>query len=260
MRGVPRLQWAIFVGGRVVDVDAQLGRVAADDLGELVDAVKIEMLADLEAIAQRRREQAAARRGADQRERPQLHVHRAGPGPFAERDVDAKVLHRRVHELLDRLGQPVDFVDEQDRAFLGVGEIGQQVLRRGERGAAGDLQRHAQLARDARGERRLAEAGRAVEQDVAQRLLALAGGVDGDRQPLGHFALADHLAHVPRPQGDFVVAELGERSREVGVGRLRLRGRLSAERIGSRGMSWQCIRTPDRPIRQYADYRVTGRS
>ena len=63
------------------------------------------------------------------------------PGPFAERDVDAKVLHRRVHELLDRLGQPMDFVDEQDRAFLGVGEIGQQVLRGGEGGAAGDLQR-----------------------------------------------------------------------------------------------------------------------
>ena len=149
------------------------------------------------------------------------------PGPFAERDVDAKVLHRRVHELLDRLGQPVDFVDEQDRAFLGVGEVRQQVLRGGQGRAAGDLQRNAQIARDARGERRLAEAGRAIEQDVAQRLLALAGGVDGDRQPLGHLPLADHLVHVPRPQGDFVVAQLGERLAR----RRRRRGRF-AQAVG----------------------------
>ena len=82
----------------------------------------------------------------------------------------------------------MDFVDEQDRALFGVGEIGQQVLRRGEHGAAGDLQRDAQVARDAGGEGRLAQAGRAVEQDVAQRLLAFAGRVDGDRQPLGDLA------------------------------------------------------------------------
>ena len=217
---MPRLQWAIFVGGRVVDLDAQLGGVAADDLGQLVDAVELEVLADLEAVAKRGREQAAAGGRADQRERPQLHVDRAGAGPFAERDVDAKILHRRVHELLDRLGQAVDLVDEQDRALLGVGEIGEQVLGRGEGGAAGDLQRDAQVARDAGGEGRLAEAGRAVEQDVAERLLAFAGGVDGDLQPLGHLALADHLAHVLRAEGDFVVAELGERFARGGLARV----------------------------------------
>ena len=135
----------------------------------------------------------------------------------------------------------MDFVDEQDRAFLGVGEVGQQVLRRGERRAAGDLQRDAQIARDAGGERRLAQAGRAVEQDVAQRLFAFAGGVDGDRQPLGHLALADHLVHVPRPQRDLIVAQLGQALRATAGRRRPASRRLSAERIGSRGMAGEAV-------------------
>ena len=39
-------------GGLVVELDPQLGGVAADDLGQLLDAVEIEVLADLEAVAQ----------------------------------------------------------------------------------------------------------------------------------------------------------------------------------------------------------------
>ena len=77
-------------------------------------------------------------------------------------------------------------------------------------GAAGDLQWHPQVARDACGEGRLAEARRTIEQDVAQRLFALAGRVDGDRQPFGNFALADHLAHVLRPQRNFIVAKFDD--------------------------------------------------
>ena len=160
------------------------------------------------------------------RERPQLHVHRARAGAFAERDIDAKILHRRVHEFLDRFGQPVDFVDEQDRAFLGVREVGQQILGRGQRGAAGDLQGDAQIARDAGGESRFAQAGRTIEQDVAQRLFAFAGRIDGDRQPLGHLLLADHLVHVPGPKRGLVVTRfarwvaLGQRTVVVGFGQI----------------------------------------
>ena len=105
-----------------------------------------------------RDKQAAARRCADHGERPQLHVHGPRAGAFAERDVDAKVFHRRVHELLDRFGQPMDFVDEQNRTLLGVREVRQQILRSGEGGTAGDLQRDAEIARNAGGERRFAEA------------------------------------------------------------------------------------------------------
>ena len=52
-----------------------------------------------------------------------------------------------------------------------------------------------------RGEGGLAEAGRAVEEDVAERLLELARGVDGDLEPFGDALLADDLAEQLRPQG-----------------------------------------------------------
>ena len=66
--------------------------------------------------------------------------------------------------------------------------------------AAGDLQAHAQIARNAGGEGRFAQAGRTVEQDVPQRLAALAGGIDRDFQPGVDLALADHVAHPLRTQ------------------------------------------------------------
>ena len=65
IRGVPRLQWAILVGRCVVDFYAQLGRVAADDLGQFLVAVKLEVLANLKAIAERCGKHAAAGRRAD---------------------------------------------------------------------------------------------------------------------------------------------------------------------------------------------------
>ena len=94
----------------------------------------------------------------------------------------------------------MDLVDEQHRAFLGVGQIGDQVFGGRQGRAAGDLKGYAQIARDAGGERRLAQSGRAVEQDVPQRLAPLPRGVDGDFQPRVHVALADHVLHPLRAQ------------------------------------------------------------
>ena len=163
------------------------------------------MLPHLEAVAQRRGEQPRACRGADQREGPQRHVDRAGVDAFAQGNVDAEVLHRRVEELFDGLGQAVDFVDEKDGSLFGVGEVGNQVLGSRERGAAGDLEGHAQVARDDGGESRLAESGRTVEKNVSQRLAALARSVDGDLDPLVDRALADHFGHPLRTQIAVVV-------------------------------------------------------
>ena len=41
-------------------------------------------------------------------------------------------------------------------------------------------------------------------------LSTFASGINGDSQPLGDLVLADHLLHMPRSQGDFVVAKLGQ--------------------------------------------------
>ncbi len=79
--------------------------------------------------------------------------------------------------------------------------------------------RNAHVAGDAGGEGRLAQARRAVQEDMAQRFAALRGGIDGDAQPLVDLALADHVAHPLRAKiAIFVV------------------GMTPGWRIGSRGM------------------------
>jgi hypothetical protein len=59
---------------------------------------------------------------------------------------------------------------------------------------------HAQFVGDDMAERGLAQAGRAEDQDVVQRLAALARGVDEDRQLLARLGLADVLVQGFRPQ------------------------------------------------------------
>ena len=82
-----------------------------------------------------------------------------------------------------------------------VGQERQQVGRLGQGRAAGHLDGGAQLVGQHRGERGLAQAGRAVEEDVRQRFLELLAGVEDDAQPLHHRLLADDLAQPAGPQG-----------------------------------------------------------
>ena len=169
------------------------------------------MLPHLKPVAERGREQPGAGGGPDQRERPQRHVDRPGVDPLAERQVDAKILHRRIQKLLDRLRQPMDFVDEQHRPLLGVGQIGDHVLGGRQGRAAGDLEADAQVAGDAHGEGRLAQARRTVEEDVPQRFAPFRGRIDRDFQPRVHFPLPDHVLHPLRAQVAVLVLEFRRR-------------------------------------------------
>ena len=69
---------------------------------QVLGAVVLEAVADAEAVAQRRRQQAGPRRRPDQREGRQRQRHRAGAGALAEHDRKLAVLHRRVEGLLHR--------------------------------------------------------------------------------------------------------------------------------------------------------------
>jgi len=51
-------------------------------------------------------------------------------------------------------------------------------------------------------ERRLAKAGRAVEEQVVERFVALLGGVDGDAEVVLKLLLADEFIEPPGPQRD----------------------------------------------------------
>ena len=204
-----QFQGGVVGDGRVAACGALMRTISASSSTR----VELQVLVHLEAVAHRAGQHAAARRGADQRELLQLHRDRAGVDALAQHDVDPEILHRRVDELLDHARHAVDLVDEQDRPFLDVGEEGQQVGRLGQGRAAGHLQRRAQFVGQDRGERGLAQAGRAVEEDVRHRLLELAAGVEHDAQSLHHRLLADDFAEPARPQGGIaLLAILGAAS------------------------------------------------
>ena len=174
MRGVPRARRAISsraVGG---ERDAEHARAAVDDLLQLLAGVEIEPHRNAEAVAQRRREQAGARRRADQRELREIDPHRARRRPLADDEVELVVLHRGIEDFLDRGIEPVDLVDEQHVALLEIGEQRREVAGLGDDRAGGGAEVDAELARDDLRERGLAEAGRADEQHVVERLLARA--------------------------------------------------------------------------------------
>ena len=122
----------------------------------------------------------------------------------------------------------MDLVDEQDVALLERGQDRGQVAGPLDRRPRGVLDVDAELAGDDRGEGRLAEAGRAVEEDVVGRLSPAPGRRQQHGQVRLDLALADVFVERPRPQGAFddevtVVLEVRrEDAREVVGHRVRV--------------------------------------
>ena len=132
MRGVPRARRAISWAPSATDGRAEHARAARDDLLQILDRVEVEPDGDAEAVAQRRRQQAGARRRADERELGEVDAHRARGRALADDEIELEVLHRRIEDLLDRRVQPMDLVDEQHVAFLEVGQQRREVARLGD--------------------------------------------------------------------------------------------------------------------------------
>ena len=86
-----------------------------------------------------------------------------------------------------------------------VGDDADQIARLLDRRARRRAHRHAHLVADHVGERRLAEAGRPVQQHVIERLAALLRGGDRDLQVLADAILADVLVEQARAQARFVL-------------------------------------------------------
>ena len=175
-------------------------RRAADDLRELVAAVVVETVDRPEAVAERRAEPSRAGRRADDRERLEREPQAPRARAAADHHVDREVLHRRIEDLLDRVVQPVDLVDEEDVALVDVREDRREVAGALDRRAARRVDAHAELTRDDVREGRLAEAGRAVQQDVVGGLGPGARRLEEDREVLLDRSLADVLAEVPGSQ------------------------------------------------------------
>ena len=137
----------------------------------------------------------------DQRERRQVELDRARAGTLADHDVELKVLHRRIEDLLDDRAQPMDLVDEQHVVRLQVRQQRRQVAGALDHRSGGLSQIHAQLVRDDVRERGLAEARRAEDQHVVERLAPVARGLDEDLHLRLDRRLADVVGELLRAHG-----------------------------------------------------------
>ena len=171
---------------RAVGVDADLEDVrrALHDVRQLLGRVQLQPERDAEAVAQRVGEHARARGGADERKVRQVHADGARRRALADHDVQRVVLHGGVEHLLHRAREAMDLVDKQDVAGVQARQDGGQVTRALDGRPRGDAQLRAHLrGHDAR-QRGLAQARRAVEQHVIQRLMAQRRGLHVDAQRL----------------------------------------------------------------------------
>jgi len=183
-----------------VDADREDAGGALDDSGQRGDVVEVEPQRDPEAGVERLGEKPRPRRRADQSERGQVHLDRPGHRAFADDDVEAEVLHRRVEDLLDRRREPVDLVHEEDVLLLQVGQDPREVSGARHHRPRGQPKTGAHLPRDDVGERRLSQARRPGQQHVVERLAAAPRRLEEDREVLADLRLPDVLRERLRPQ------------------------------------------------------------
>src|SRR5205814_9161414 len=88
-------------------LDAEDAGGADDHLFQVLRLEQVEAVLSAEAVAERGRQPADARRRADEREPRQPQAQRAGTPALAEDDVEMEVLHPRVEPLLGDGGQAV---------------------------------------------------------------------------------------------------------------------------------------------------------
>lgn len=91
-----------------------------------------------------------------QRKLGDIQANRARRRTLANHDIEGKVLHRGVQDLLDRTVEAVDLVDKQHIARLQVSKDGRQVARARDGRATRGLDLSAQLVGDNGGQRGLA--------------------------------------------------------------------------------------------------------
>ena len=159
------------------------------------------MHVDAEAGTQGSGEQAASRRGTDQREGCKVNLYAAGRRAFVYHDVDAVVLHGRVEVFLHDGREAVYLIDEEHIVWLERGEDACQVAGLVEHGAARELEAYAQLVGDDVGEGCLAQSGRAVQEGVVEGFAAILGSLHEDAQVIDDLLLTAEVVELQRTEG-----------------------------------------------------------
>src|SRR6185503_15180904 len=164
------------------DLDAEDARGSPHDLLERFGLEQVELVRRAETVAQRRREPADARRGADERESRKRKPQCARAGPLADDDVELIDVHRRIEHFLHESREAMDLVDEEHLTGLEVGQDRSEVAGTLDRRPARDTDRHPELMCDDIRERRLPHSGWAIQRHMVERLAACLRRFDQDPQ------------------------------------------------------------------------------
>ena len=180
--------------------DVEDARRALHDGAHRLVVVELQPVDGAEAVPQRRAHHAVPRGRADEGEGLDAQVHAPRLQTLVDHPRHEEVLHRRIEHLLDHPAQPVHLVDEQDVVLLQLGQDGHHVARTLNRRARRGLDLHAHLGGHDVGQRRLAQSGRPVQQQVVQGLAPLPRGRYRDAEVALDAVLADVFGQAPRPE------------------------------------------------------------
>ena len=190
-----------LIGALGDDVHVQNPGGPGHDLRQLLRGVQLQPQRHAEAVPQGRGKLARPGGGADERELGQVQPDGVGTGALAHDDVQSVILHSGIENFLHGAVQTVDLVHEQDVALVQVGQQGRQVAGLFDGRAGGDADARPHLLGDDARQGGFAQARRAVEQDVVQGLLPLAGGFNKDGKVFLGLLLSDVFFQGLRPQG-----------------------------------------------------------
>lgn len=106
------------LGGVWVDVDVKYFSAAQEDLFQLVGGVEVQFFQDTEAGSEGGGEEAFSGGSADEGKGGEMDGDGAGVGTLVEHHIDTEVLHSGVEVFFDDGLESMDFIDEEDIAFL----------------------------------------------------------------------------------------------------------------------------------------------
>ena len=180
-----------FFGAGIVHLNVQNFGGAEEDNEQVRRFVEIETVDDAEARTKGRGDESCASRGANEREMIQVEGMNARAGALSDDQIDAKIFHGGIEDFFDGRLETMDFVEKEN--FLGFegSEDGSEVAFAFEERTSAGLDGDLQFVGDNLGEGSFAKAWRAVEKDVIEGFVAIAGGFESDGDVFFDALLAD---------------------------------------------------------------------
>ena len=147
-------------------------RRAGDDFLQFRRRIHLQTAEDPETVAQRRRKHSGARRRADQRKPFERKTDISCRRTLPDDNVERVILHCGIQNFFHRTVETVNFVDKQNIPFVEIGKDRRQIARTFDGWSARhfDLRSH-RVGDDVR-QRRLAQSGGTVQQDMIERIAA----------------------------------------------------------------------------------------